>query len=339
MSWRKGKRGLRSNTMIYTMLVFAAVGVTALIYARAAPFTASSEAESTLSGSTVDKIYHANASGGSAIRFGAPSANQAIPPRFVGGYLEWWSGVYPSEIDSDYSLLFHAFATVNSNGSLSLPLSHDRQRLVNEYRAWRAAGKPVILSIGGAGGAQAGLTNSTQVQNFITSVRPLIDEFGFAGIDWDLELGVPGGISVQGLVSASRQLKSHYGTDFAITMAPFEGIEYPYKDIARELGDDLTFVGFQFYNMAQRVNAQNAIARMEEWMNDCGLSPSQFSIGLWYGPDDWQGYTVDESLMASVYTAVKNKYPGVRGTWTWAVATTDRPRGYAFANSLSQVVY
>jgi hypothetical protein len=31
----------------------------------------------------------------------------------------------------------------------------------------------------------------------------------FSGIDWDLEMNVPGGISVDGLVSASRQLKKH----------------------------------------------------------------------------------------------------------------------------------
>lgn len=321
--------------------IFALIGAAFITLADAAPFTAAVEPEAGSFGTAARSVAEASTSGGHVLKFGngQPSGGQAVPAKFVGGYLEWWSGRYPSQIDSDYTLLFHAFATVNSSGGVDLPLNHDRQRLANEYKAWVAAGKPVILSVGGAGGAAAGLNNPTQIQNFMNSITPIIDEFGFVGIDWDLEYGVPGGISVQGLVSASRQLKSRYGNNFAITMAPFEGVEYPYKDIARELGSDLTFVGFQFYNMSQRVNEQNAIARMEEWMRDANLRPDQFSVGLWYGPDDWQHYVVDESLMASVYSAVKNKYPSVRGTWTWAVDTTDRPRGYAFANTMSTVAY
>jgi len=316
-------------------------GVILFSLSSAAVPTLSLEPESTSSNirNPARMISNNSASGSKAIQFSAGGNNAIIPSRFVGGYLEWWSGVYPSQIDSRYNLLFHAFATVNSSGSVNMELAVDRQRLATEYKQRKLEGKPTILSIGGAGGAASGLNSTAEVQSFLNSVNPLIDEFGFSGIDWDLEVGVPGGISINGLVSASRQLKVRHGTNFAITMAPFEGIEYPYKDIARELGNDLTFVGFQFYNMSDKVNSQNAIARMKEWMRDCNLREDQFSIGFWYGPDDWRKYVVEESQMASIYSAVRTAHPGVRGTWTWAIATTDRPRNYAFPKALNPGVY
>ena len=314
--------------------------VSQLVSAASSYATVELESTSTSVFGPAQRLSDPTASGGGAVQFVSQSAGAlAVPPKFVGGYLEWWSGLYPSQIDSRYTLLFHAFATVNSDGSLSLPLSVNRQQLAYEYKSLKNQGKPVLLSVGGAGGAAAGLTSQSQVQNFINSVNPLVQEFGFSGIDWDLEYNVPGGISVDGLVTASRQLKNTHGNNFAITMAPFEGIEYPYKDIARLLGNDLTFVGFQYYNMADKVSPQNAISRMEEWMRDSNLRQDQFSLGFWYGPDDWKKYTVEESLMATIYQSVRTKYPQVRGTWTWAIATTDRPRGYQFASILNGVVY
>ncbi len=336
----KSKNSFRPLAAIMS-IAFIGLLISQFVSAAANSISIELESSSAIVSSPAQRFSDQSASGGQAIKFGSRNVSTpGIPAQFIGGYLESWTGVYPSQIDSRYTLLFHAFATVNGDGSVNMDLwAYNRQQLANEYKAFKAQGKPVILSVGGASGAQAGLTNSTQVQNFINSINPLINEFEFSGIDWDLEMNVPGGISVDGLVSASRQLKNTYGNGFAITMAPFEGMEYPYKDIARQLGNDLTFVGFQYYNMEQKVNSQNAIARMEEWMNDANLRPDQFSIGFWYGPDDWQHYTVEETQMASIYQSVKAKYPQVRGTWTWAIAGCDRPRNYAFAANLTNVVY
>lgn len=272
----------------------------------------------------------------------SPPANPVsggVPAKFVGGYLEGWRSQYPSEIPSEYTLLLHAFAGVQFDGNVSFISSLDRTRLKNEYIQRIAQGKPVILSIGGSGGANAGMSTPSQISNFVASVSTLIDEFGFTGIDWDLELNVPGGISGSGMANASRQLKQRYGDDFAITMAPFEGIEAPYKEAARLLGDDLTFVGYQFYNMEQRLSGQLAIDRVQEWINDTGIRPDQFAIGFWYGPDDYKLFTIPESEMAQIYTEVNNRFPTIRGAWTWGISYTDMPRGYPFAPALYSVVF
>jgi Glycosyl hydrolases family 18 len=341
---------LTKKTFSVFVLLFAVVGGLALLFARAATNSDAIDPEIGIVSGNATIVNDSSAVGGKAVQFNAPAAqppasppppvtNGKIPAKFVGGYLEAWRGLYPSQIPAEYTLLFHAFAGVNSDGSVRLIISGDRQRFANEYKARAAQGKPTILSIGGAGGAQAGLTNATQVTNFVTTVAPLIEEFGFAGIDWDLELHVPGGISANGMVSASRQLKTRFGANFAITMAPFEGIETQYKEAARQLGNDLTFVGYQFYNMEAKVSGANAVARLEEWVRDTGIRPDQFSLGLWYGPDDYKLYTVEESLMASIYSTVNAKYPTVRGAWIWGISYTDQPRGFPFPRALTPIMY
>lgn len=338
------------KTFSIFVVLFAVVGGLALLFARAATTSNAIDPEMGVVSGNASIINDPTALGGQAVQFNAPAAQPpaappapvvtgAIPAKFIGGYLEGWRGLYPSQIPEDYTLLFHAFAGVNADGSARLIISGDRQRYITEYKARAAQGKPTILSIGGAGGAQSGLNTAQQVTNFVNTITPIIQEFGFAGIDWDLELHIPGGISANGIVSASRQLKTKFGSNFAITMAPFEGIETPYKEAARQLGNDLTFVGYQFYNMEAKVSGANAIARLEEWVRDTGIRPDQFSLGLWYGPDDYKLYTVEESLMASIYTTVNAKYPTVRGAWIWGISYTDQPRGYPFPRALKPVMF
>lgn len=344
---------IQRKASVLFILLFAFAGILALLYVSAGTNSDSIDPETGIVTGNATVVTDTTAEGGRAVQFNQqlvtppvnppsttpPVSTGAIPAKFVGGYLEGWRGLYPSQVPAEYTLLFHAFAGVNADGSARLIISGDRQRFANEYKARAAQGKPTILSIGGAGGAQAGLSTTAQVTNFVNTITPLIQEFGFAGIDWDLELHVPGGISANGLVSASRQLKAKFGNNFAITMAPFEGIETVYKDVARQLGNDLTFVGYQFYNMEAKVSGQNATARLEEWVRDAGIRPDQFSIGLWYGPDDYKLYTVDESLMATIYSTVNAKYPTVRGAWIWGISYTDQPRGYAFPKAMYPVMF
>lgn len=267
-----------------------------------------------------------------------------LPSQFVGGYLEGWNLALPSTLPTQYEVLYHAFAPINSDGSVGLYLSGvSRSALATEYKARRAAGLPTLLSIGGGGGSQVGLGTAAQQQAFLNSVRPLIDEFGFSGIDWDLEAGIPGGISSSGLVTLSRQLRAIYGSGFLITMAPYgdPSVETPMRAVARELAasGDLAYVGFQFYN-DNAPTTSSVLAKMNSWMTDCGIRADQFVLGFWAGPWDWPaGYVMSESTMASIYQGVKAVHPTLRGTYTWGVRGTDQPRGWAYATTMWPVVH
>jgi len=263
----------------------------------------------------------------------AASGPIPVPTKFVGGYLENWISTLPRSLPAGYSLLFSAFATINSNGSVSYAPGQNATSFKADVAARNAAGKPTILSVGGAGGAQSGLRTAAQQVAFLSSVQSVIDAYGFSGIDWDIESGVT--ISVSGLASVSRSLVAHYGPTFAITMAPYGQTEATFKQLASSIRDIVTFVGFQFYNDSAPPTSASVLARMDGWIRDTGITPSQFSVG--FMPTDDAGKVTSYSSMVSIYNAVNAKYPTVRGVWDWAVGV-DQGSGYQFVNTLAPVV-
>ena len=98
-------------------------------------------------------------------------------------------------------------------------------------KAKRAAGKKVLLSIGGANGTVQ-LTTTAARDKFVSSVSAIIDRFGLDGIDIDFEghsLSLNTGDTdfknpttpvITNLIAAVKSLKAKYGANFVLTMAP-----------------------------------------------------------------------------------------------------------------------
>jgi chitinase len=98
-------------------------------------------------------------------------------------------------------------------------------------RAKRAAGKKVLLSIGGANG-QVQLSTTGARDKFVSSVSAIIDKYGLDGVDIDFEghsLSLNAGDTdfknpttpvIVNLISALKSLKARYGATFVLTMAP-----------------------------------------------------------------------------------------------------------------------
>jgi chitinase len=92
-------------------------------------------------------------------------------------------------------------------------------------------GKKVLISIGGANG-QVRLETTSARDAFVSSMRSIITQYGFDGMDIDFEghsLSLNAGDSdfknpktpvVVNLISAIRSLRDAYGTKFMLTMAP-----------------------------------------------------------------------------------------------------------------------
>ena len=262
-----------------------------------------------------------------------------VPAKFVGGYLESWSTLLPRDLPANYNLVFMAFATLDASGGAVFGVNQDQASLIADIKSRNSQAKPTILSVGGQGGAAAGLGTAAQQDAFIASVVPVIDQYGFSGVDWDLEAGVPGGISASGLATVSRQLKEHYGPSFAITMAPFGDPEVVtvYKALALEIKDILTFVGFQNYNDVSVPTCASVLTTMETWARDCGLRTDQWALGFLH-IDDWLSLNTPYATMASIYKDVNMRYPTVRGAWMWGINEKDQPGGFPFANTLGPVV-
>ncbi|GAA2462946.1 glycoside hydrolase family 18 protein [Streptomyces pulveraceus] len=154
-------------------------------------------------------------------------------------------------------------------------------------KAKQAAGKKVLISIGGQNG-QVQLTTTAARDTFVSSVSKIIDEYGLDGLDIDFEghsLSLNTGDTdfrnpttpvVVNLISAVKTLKAKYGEKFVLTMAPETffvqlGYQYygsgpwggqdpragAYLPVIHALRDDLTLLHVQDYNSGSIMGLDN----------------------------------------------------------------------------------
>lgn len=154
-------------------------------------------------------------------------------------------------------------------------------------KAKQAAGKKVLISIGGQNG-QVQLATTAARDTFVSSVSKIIDEYGLDGLDIDFEghsLSLNTGDTdfrspttpvVVNLISAVKTLKAKYGAKFVLTMAPETffvqlGYQYygsgpwggqdpragAYLPVIHALRDDLTLLHVQDYNSGSIMGLDN----------------------------------------------------------------------------------
>jgi chitinase len=154
-------------------------------------------------------------------------------------------------------------------------------------KAKQAAGKKVLISIGGQNG-QVQLSSTGARDAFVTSVSRIIDEYGLDGLDIDFEghsLSLNTGDTdfrspttpvVVNLIQAVKTLKAKYGPRFILTMAPetfFVQLGYQfygsgpwggqdpragsYLPVIHALRDDLTLLHVQHYNSGPIMGLDN----------------------------------------------------------------------------------
>lgn len=153
--------------------------------------------------------------------------------------------------------------------------------------AKQAAGKKVLISIGGQNG-QVQLTTTAARDAFVTSVSKIIDTYGLDGLDIDFEghslslntgdtdFRSPTTPAIVNLIAAVKTLKAKYGSDFVLTMAPETffvqlGYQYygsgpwggqdpragAYLPVIHALRDDLTLLHVQDYNSGSIMGLDN----------------------------------------------------------------------------------
>ncbi|MER5531035.1 glycoside hydrolase family 18 protein [Streptomyces sp. NPDC002677] len=154
-------------------------------------------------------------------------------------------------------------------------------------KAKQAAGKKVLISIGGANG-QVQLTTTAARDAFVSSVSNIIDTYGLDGLDIDFEghslslnasdtdFKNPTTPVVVNLISALKTLKARYGAKFVLSMAPetfFVQMGYQfygtgkfggqdprcgaYLPVIYALRDDLTLLHVQDYNSGPIMGLDN----------------------------------------------------------------------------------
>lgn len=208
-----------------------------------------------------------------------PFLLHAQGPDLIGYWQNWNDANAPyialDQIDPRYSIVEVAFAEPQAGTTFDMsltPSGTDIATLAAQVNALQAQGKKVLISIGGAN-ATVQLNSDVQRDLFVSSMLSIISDYGFDGIDIDLEgasVSITGGTIaspvdatiirlIDAINSIADQFETTYGTPMMLTMAPetayvqggmsaFGGIWGAYLPIIDALRERITVLQVQLYN-------------------------------------------------------------------------------------------
>ncbi|MEV7451452.1 glycoside hydrolase family 18 protein [Streptomyces nigra] len=313
----------------------------------------------------------AGESGKSATVTGTTTATPtgpALPKHAVTGYWQNFNNGAAvqklADVQSQYDIIAVAFADATGTpGAVTFNLDsaglggYTVDQFKADIRAKQAAGKKVIVSVGGERGTVA-VNDSASAANFANSVYALMQEYGFDGVDIDLE----NGLNATYMTQALRSLSAKAGSSLIITMAPqtidMQSTSNAYFQTALNIKDILTVVNMQYYNSGSmlgcdgKVYSQGSVDFLTALaciQLEGGLAPSQVGLGL---PASTRGAGSGYVSPAIVNNALdclakgtncgtfkpSRTYPDLRGAMTWST-NWDATAGNAWSNAVGPHVH
>ncbi|GAA2335607.1 MULTISPECIES: chitinase [Streptomyces] len=278
-----------------------------------------------------------------------PDAGQraaAVPEHAVTGYWQNFDNGATkqklSDVPDDYDIIAVAFAdATGSPGAVDFKLDpatgySDEQQFKDDIKAKQAAGKSVIISVGGEKGTIS-VSDDASADAFASSITGLMDKYGFNGVDIDLENGVNSTYMTKAL-KAIHDKKS----DVVVTMAPqtidMQSASTEYFKTALGIKDFLTVVNMQYYNSGSmqgcdgKVYSQGSVDFLTALaciQLENGLDPSQVGIGVPASTSGAGSGYVEPGVVNDALDCLakgsgcgsfkpSKTYPGIRGAMTWS---------------------
>ncbi|MFI1178572.1 chitinase [Streptomyces sp. NPDC020799] len=319
------------------------------------------------------EVTATNATGESAkstavtVTTGAGSGDgPSVPKHAVTGYWQNFDNGAKvqriSDVHSQYDIIAVAFADATATpGAVSFTLdpalNYSEAAFKADIAAKQAAGKSVVISIGGEKGSVS-VNDAASAANFADSVYALMQKYGFNGVDIDLE----NGLNPTYMTQALRALSAKAGSKLVITMAPqtidMQSPSAGYFRTALNIKDILTVVNTQFYNSGSmngcdgKVYSQGTVDFLTALacvQLEGGLDPSQVGLGL---PASTRaagsGYVAPSVVDDALDCLAKGTgcgsfkpsrtYPGIRGAMTWST-NWDAAAGDAWSSGVGPHVH
>ncbi|MFF5535858.1 chitinase [Streptomyces cinerochromogenes] len=310
----------------------------------------------------------ASVTGTTASGSGGGGGGGSLPKHAVTGYWQNFNNGATvqklSDVPSAYDIIAVAFADATSTpGAVSFSLDssglggYTVDQFKADIKAKQAAGKKVIISVGGEKGSVA-VSDAASATNFANSVYSLMQTYGFDGVDIDLE----NGLNATYMTQALRALSAKAGSSLIITMAPqtidMQSTSNAYFQTALNVKDILTVVNMQYYNSGSmlgcdgKVYSQGTVDFLTALaciQLEGGLSPSQVGLGLPASTRAAGGGYVSPTVVNNALdclTAATNcgtfkpskTYPGLRGAMTWST-NWDAASGNAWSSAVGAHVH
>ncbi|MER5869402.1 glycoside hydrolase family 18 protein [Streptomyces sp. NPDC002044] len=299
---------------------------------------------------------------------GDPDPNPAVPKHALTGYWQNFNNGATvqkiSDVSAQYDIIAVSFADATSTpGAITFNLDsaglngYTVAQFKADIAAKKTAGKSVILSVGGEKGTIT-VNDSASANNLANSAWALMREYGFTGIDIDLE----NGINATYMTQALRSLSQKAGPSLVITMAPqtidMQSTAGGYFKTALNIKDILTVVNMQYYNSGAmngcdgKVYSQGTVDFLTALaciQLEGGLAPSQVGIGVPASPSGAGSGYVSPAIVNNALDCLargtncgtfkpSKTYPGLRGAMTWST-NWDAKAGSAWSNAVGPKVH
>ncbi|WP_224360623.1 chitinase [Hyalangium versicolor] len=213
--------------------------------------------------------------------------NSTLPKHILVGY--WHNFVNGAgfmklrDVSTDWDVINVSFAEPVAGSTAQIGFVPDTntsaQEIKSDIQILKGRGKKVLISIGGANG-HVQLRNDTERQQFVSSMKQIINDYGFDGMDIDFEgssISLNSGDSdfknpttplVKNLISATREIRNAYGANFILSMAPevfYVQVGYQaygpsagaYLPVIYGVRDILTYIHPQHYNTGSVLGLDN----------------------------------------------------------------------------------
>ncbi|MEU3097643.1 glycoside hydrolase family 18 protein [Streptomyces sp. NPDC006967] len=269
-----------------------------------------------------------------------------------------------SDVQSHYDIIAVAFADATGTpGAVTFNLDsaglngYTVEQFKADIRAKQAAGKKVIISVGGEKGTVS-VNDSASAANFADSVYAVMREYGFDGVDIDLE----NGLNATYMTQALRSLSAKAGPSMILTMAPqtidMQSTSGSYFRTALNVKDILTVVNMQYYNSGSmlgcdgKVYGQGSVDFLTALaciQLEGGLDPSQVGLGLPASTRGAGSGYVSPSVVNNALDCLtggtncgtfkpSRTYPSLRGAMTWST-NWDAAANNAWSNAVGPHVH
>ncbi|KAM4066618.1 glycosyl hydrolases family 18 domain-containing protein [Hirsutella rhossiliensis] len=254
------------------------------------------------------------------------------------------------------SLTHLILAAVHINGdpqALTLndhPPDHPRfQTLWAELRLLQAAGIKVLAMLGGAARGSyerldvsaAAPDDDARFEAYYAPLRDLVREKGLDGLDLDVEENM----SLAGIIRLIDRLRSDFGPDFIITLAPvamalldaeknLSGFDYEALEVLR--GNDIAWYNTQFYCGWGDLSS----TYMYDLMLQKGWPAHKIVVGLVTNPANGKGF-VPWHMLSAVLAALKRRQQTFGGAMGWEYFNSlpgDAQRPWEWAQHMSSLL-
>ncbi|WP_327244618.1 chitinase [Streptomyces sp. NBC_01320] len=352
------------------------------VYKGGTKVTTSTGTSATVTGLAADTAYQfavtaTNAAGesvksstisGRTATSGGGNPGTSVPKHAVTGYWQNFNNGATvqklSDVPANYDIVAVSFADATTTpGAVTFNLDtaglngYTVDQFKADIKAKQAAGKNVIISVGGEKGSVS-VNSDASATNFADSVYALIQEYGFNGVDIDLE----NGLNSTYMTKALRSLSQKAGSGLVITMAPqtidMQSTSGEYFKTALGVKDILTVVNMQYYNSGSmlgcdgKVYSQGSVDFLTALaciQLEGGLDPSQVGLGVPASTSGAGSGYVSPSIVNAALDCLASgtncgtfkpakTYPGIRGAMTWST-NWDAKSGNAWSNAVAPHVH